>query len=76
MVHKILKQVKFIKKDERGALEPYKHLKALVPYKKDKKIISGIMKDERRHYKDIDRLGRRYGKLGIKLRQSGRKDID
>jgi rubrerythrin len=51
-------------------------LKKLVPYKNDKKILAGIIADEREHHKKIISMIGRYKKMGKNIKKKGLPDID
>jgi rubrerythrin len=76
MVHKIIKLAEMQEKDEKKAPIPYMKLKKLVPYKNDKKILAGIIADEREHHKKIISMIGRYKKMGKNIKKKGLPDID
>ena len=50
MAYKIKKKLNYLIKDEKNAPKEYKEFQQLLKSKKDKRIISGIIKDEKRHF--------------------------
>lgn len=75
MVHRILKQARKIRIDERYAPGPYKKLRKLV-LPGDKKVITRIIKQERKHYQKVNGMIKKYEKLGVKIKKRGLPDID
>lgn len=55
-----MKQLRYLQKDEKKAPRDYRKLLKSLRYKSDKKIVRGIIKDERRHGKLLKRISRRY----------------
>jgi len=75
MVHKILRRAKELRRDEKFAPGHYKKLQKLV-LGPDKRVVAGIIRDERKHYKKLGKLITKYEKIGRKIHRKHLPDID
>ena len=55
-----MKRLNYLIKDEKKAPIDYRKLLKNLKYKSDKKIVKGIIRDERRHGKLLRKIRRRY----------------
>jgi rubrerythrin len=56
MGYRVKKKLNYLIKDEKKAPEEYRKFKHLLKSKQDKKIVSGIIKDEQRHFKTLRKM--------------------
>lgn len=54
-----MKDLKEMKRDEKYAPKEYKKIKEKLKSKRDKNVISGIIKEEKEHYKKVVKIIKR-----------------